>query len=344
MRLDEPTWWYQVPPAWQARLLHPVAIAYGTASGYRMARPPLYRSRLPVICAGNFTAGGTGKTPLAIVLAEMVRELGHEPVFLSRGYGGSLAGPVMTLPSHLARETGDEPQLLARTAPVAIARNRVAGAKLIETNAHPGTVIIMDDGWQNPALAKDFSAILVDVHRFFGNGFCLPAGPLRAPLERQMRQADAIILTGGAEAQEVDAAAGKLRAIFRGPVLSASVAPSDETTWLVGRRVVAFAGIANPERFFGLLSKLGAEVVQRRIFPDHHAFSERDAQALLREAQEAGGALVTTAKDFVRLDTSRPQQARLRDLAKPLPIAMSFGQADRHRLLMLLAAAVARRG
>jgi len=346
VRLDEPAWWYRSPLAWQARLLQPLALAYGTASGYRMSHPPHHKARVPVICVGNFTVGGTGKTPLAIALAQMTRELGSEPVFLSRGYGGRLAGPVMVAPAHSAHETGDEPQLLAHAAPVAIARDRVAGAKLIETAATPRTTIIMDDGWQNPSLAKDFSAVVVDVHRLFGNGLCLPAGPLRAPLRQQVQSADAIILMGAAPDAVAEAAAAKLRALFRGPLLRAAITPAGETAWLSGRRIMAFAGIANPQRFFDLLAKLGAEVVLSRAFPDHHAFGEGDAHALLREAAAAGAgaALVTTEKDFVRLDASHPEQARLKSLAKVLPITLTFGEADRHRLLALLAAAIAQKG
>ena len=183
MRLDEPPWWYRDPPSGIATVLRPLAALYGWAAAARYWRATPYRSRLPVICVGNFTAGGTGKTPLVIHLCERLKAAGHEPVALTRGYGGRLSGPYwVNAKSDVARDVGDEALLLARAAPTLVARDRRAGAHAIETGPHPVTVIVMDDGLQNPGLAKDLTIAVVDGGRGFGNGLTMPAGPLRAPL------------------------------------------------------------------------------------------------------------------------------------------------------------------
>lgn len=344
MTFDEPSWWYWQGTGWQARLLAPISAVYGHAGRRRMARPPVYRSKFPVLCCGNFTAGGTGKTPLALALADIVRELGREPVFLTRGYGGSIPGPEQ-IDAHgaTAQDAGDEPLLLARNAPAVIARRREQGAELIDRQFGAASVIIMDDGFQNPALEKDFSIVVVDVNRMFGNGRCIPSGPLRAPLSAQLPRAKAILLNGRADAQQEHRARESLSGAFSGPVIRAEMAPSGDIKWLRNANVLAYAGIANPDRFFTLLEAQGARIVERRVFSDHHAFGNGEASALIEDAARLGARLVTTEKDFVRLYGATGARGGLRDNSLTLPVTLQFAGDGREQLMELVKDAIARR-
>lgn len=291
-----PAFWWQ-PPSLAASLLRPAGVLYGAIAGRRMRRPG-WRSCLPVICVGNFTLGGAGKTPTALAVGELLREMGERPAFLTRGYGGRLRGPVrVDADRHAATEVGDEPLLLARAAPTILARDRPAGARLAA--AHGATVVVMDDGLQNPSLAKDLSLAVVDGATGVGNGRVLPAGPLRAPLPMQWPHVDAAAVVGAGEG----AALGEQARRLGKPALAARLLPDPDTAArLAGRRVLAFAGIGRPQKFFGTLEELGAEVVLRRSFPDHHPFPAEELGALAAEADRAGLSLVTTEKDFARLE------------------------------------------
>lgn len=333
MPIEEPYWWYGPRWSWQSVLLAPAASVYGRIARKRLERPAAYRSPLPVLCVGNFTAGGTGKTPLSIALADIVRELGREPVFLTRGYGGSAHGPLLVdVHSSTAAETGDEPLLLARAAPTIVARDRVAGIQGIEKRFSNDTVVIMDDGLQNPALAKSFTIAVVDVTRTFGNRHCLPAGPLRAPLKSQLPRADAIVISGDAYAVTESKALRDVTELFGGLVLRAQVAPAGDLKWLNGANVLAYAGIANPARFFNLLEAQGARLAGRRTFSDHHTFTDAEASELLKEAETLGARLVTTEKDFVRLHGTSGARGTLRDMSMTLPVTTVFPAKDQDAL------------
>ena len=345
MPLDEPHWWYGTDGKGElaVRLLSPIGRLYGVLAERRYRRHAPYRARLPVICVGNFTAGGTGKTPLSLSIAEHVMSRGASPVFLTRGYAGRTTAPAwVDREAHSGRDAGDEALLLARTAPTLIARDRRAGALMIEDAAPPACVIIMDDGLQNPSLKKDLTIAVVDGSRGIGNGEVIPAGPLRASLEFQLGLVDCIVVN---EARE-DRGAGegavldRLRRGFPGPVLAARVEPLGDTGWLQGAPVVAFAGIAHPERFFGLLERLGARLELRAAFPDHHAFREADAERLLRAARARGGVLVTTEKDMARLQGSSGKRGELLASSRALPIRLVFDDRDLGRLAALIDAAI----
>jgi tetraacyldisaccharide 4'-kinase len=337
----EPSWWYaDAPETWIARALAPVGACYGALSARRMQRPPEHRSTLPVICVGNFTAGGTGKTPFVRTVLGMLRDAGHVPVVLSRGYGGTVAGPHWV---NRARDTatavGDEPLLLAADAPVLVSRNRVAGAKLIEAGT-PGTaatVIVMDDGLQNPALAKDLSFAVVDASRGIGNGRCIPAGPLRAPLAAQLPFVHAVVLNAGAGGMNTETPFGDLVAGRDVPVLTARLTTVGPLAWLRERPVVAYAGIGVPERFFQSLRTAGAVVEHTIIFADHHSFSEADAHRLLAHVEGADLQLVTTEKDAARLSGQSGTLVKLAQLSRTLPVAFELADADRIELMRLLA-------
>lgn len=339
MRREEPQWWYGETHDLRQRLLAPVAHLYGWIVEARFRRHNRYRSRFPVICVGNFTAGGAGKTPLALFIAQLLLERGASPVFLSRGYGGTSAGPVWVEDTpDAAQQFGDEPLLLARVAPTLVARNRKAGLQMIEDGGWHVSVVIMDDGLQNPTVIKDLSIAVVDSQRGVGNGEVIPAGPLRAPLEFQLGLIDAIVVRApDAAARSQDQGVHQLlRRTFPGPVLAACAVPSGDTDWLTEMPIVAYAGIANPDRFFGLLETSGARVVQRVAFPDHHAYTRADAVRLLERAQTTGARLVTTEKDWVRLKGSADVRKDLLEQTEPFAIEMAFERRDLDRLSALI--------
>ncbi len=289
-----PFWWNESD--WRPWLLYPAALAYGMVAGRRMdlARPPM--GSIPVICIGNLTVGGTGKTPVAIALARQAVGAGMRPGFLTRGYGGRHARPHLVDPeSHASWHSGDEPLLLAREAPVAVAANRAQGLQLLVDKGCD--FAIMDDGFQSRRLHYDYALIVVDGHRGIGNGHILPAGPLRAPIGTQLRHADALLrLDEGRHAVPVIRRAARAGL----PVFSA-MTRAVHPERLAGRRICAFAGIGNPQKFFDMLTGLGAELVLRKEFHDHYPYRDDDLRLLATEAEKQGLALVTTAKDAVRL-------------------------------------------
>ncbi len=290
-----PRFWSAPPGHPAARLLAPLGAAYGALTAARMDRPGI-AAPCPVLCVGNFTLGGAGKTPTALALADLLREAGLRPAFLSRGYGGRLPGPVRVAPErHRAEEVGDEPLLLARAAPTVVARNRPAGARLCAGLG--ADVIVMDDGLQNPSLLKDRALAVVDAQVGLGNGLPFPAGPLRVPLARQWPHVTGLVLIGEGAAGAAVAAEAQARGL---PVHRARLEP-DAPDAFAGRRVFAFAGIGRPEKFFGTLAAAGAEIVGRRPFPDHHPFRQAELASLAEAAERAGAALVTTEKDALRL-------------------------------------------
>jgi len=275
----------------------PLGAIYGVIAGHRLQREG-FDAGIPVLCVGNYHVGGAGKTPTVLALAKLLRELGETPVVLSRGYGGQLRGPILVdLDRHAAVDVGDEPVMLARTIPVVVARDRIDGVALARSQG--ASVILMDDGFQNPAIAKDASLIVIDGTRVLGNARVFPAGPLRAPLPPQLARTDALIIVGGGSAADAVAAVVAARGK---PVLSAHLrADEASVASLRGKRVLAFAGIGDPTRFFRTLRANGIEVVKERAFADHHPFSENQIETLSKEAGRDALTLVTTEKDLARL-------------------------------------------
>jgi tetraacyldisaccharide 4'-kinase len=280
-----------------SRFLMPLGAIYGVVAGHRLQREG-FDAGIPVLCVGNYHVGGAGKTPTVLALVKLLCELGETPVVLSRGYGGQLRGPILVDPGrHAAIDVGDEPLMLARTVPVVVARDRIDGVALARSQG--ASVIVMDDGFQNPAIAKDASLIVIDANRGLGNACVFPAGPLRAPLPPQLARTDALIVIGRGSAAEAVAAAVAARGK---PVLSAHLEADDASVAsLRGKRVLAFAGIGDPTRFFRTLRGSGIEVVLERVFADHHPFSQSEIETLTTEARRDGLTLVTTEKDLARL-------------------------------------------
>ncbi|WP_274629974.1 tetraacyldisaccharide 4'-kinase [Arvimicrobium flavum] len=291
-----PSWWTK--PDWRAAALSPVAALYGFVAGRRMRGAKRQPVDLPVLCIGNFTVGGSGKTPTAIVFAETAKRLGLSPGILSRGHGGSFSKPHIVDPRRdSARLVGDEPLLLARAAPVAVTADRVSGARLLAGRGCD--FLIMDDGFQSAHLHMDYALLVIDARYGLGNGRIFPAGPLRADLVDQMRFATALLVMG-----QGDAADETIRAAARAgrPVFRAGVRPVGN---LVGRRYLAFAGIGHPEKFFDTVAAAGGEVVLTRSFADHHVYGDDELRVLARVAEKEGLRIVTTAKDAVRIGAER---------------------------------------
>lgn len=312
-----PFWWKKGD--WRAWALAPLSLAYGAVAGYRMRNARRSPVDAPVLCIGNFTVGGEGKTPVAIAMADAARGKGFTPGFLSRGHGGSVARPHLVDPHHDgARLVGDEPLLLALHAPTVVAADRAAGAKkLLEEGCD---FILMDDGFQSARIHIDHALVLVDAARGVGNGHVLPGGPLRAPVVEQLRHADAVLRMG--DGSGADAVVRRAARAGR-PVFDAHVEPLDAASFK-GRRVLAFAGIGNPEKFYATLARCGAVVEETRSFPDHHAFSAEDIEELEEKAARRNLELVTTTKDLVRLETSLSPMKEFAERVHVLEVAVVF--------------------
>jgi tetraacyldisaccharide 4'-kinase len=326
MLLETPFWWYRRKGV-LASALAPLGRLYGRVAETRFAQGEPYRSPLPVICIGNFTAGGGGKTPTAIAVAKLLAELGAKPAFLTRGYGGTSKGPIQV--------KDDPPPWGQRRAmfwrrPQTVSVDRAAGAQAIE--ATEASAIVMDDGFQNPSLAKDLSLIVVDGVAGIGNGLVMPAGPLRAPLEAQLSRADALVVIGdggnAADLIEAFTRQGKT-------VLKARMVPRQDKRWLSVLPVIGFAGIARPEKFFATLRNNGARLIDTRAYPDHYRYSERQAKSLLKEAKDFNAMLVTTEKDFVRLpDEEDSARGEFKHRCRPFLVAVEFADAEAAKALL----------
>jgi tetraacyldisaccharide 4'-kinase len=278
-----------------------------------------------VLCVGNFTLGGAGKTPAALWLAKMLQDAGERPFCLSRGYGGSLSGPkLVDAHGDVAAQVGDEALLLARVAPTVVARDRPAGAQA--AIAAGASVIVMDDGLQNASLVKDFTIAVVDGRRGLGNGRVFPAGPLRAPLAAQLASSDALLVIGDGEAGR-DIGAKAALPLFHGRLVADAAA-------LKARRVLAFAGIGDPDKFFATAEAAGIAVARRQAFPDHHCFSAEEAAELIMRAEHDGLALLTTEKDRARM-AGEPLLVALAARVHVLPVALAVDEADALRKLVL---------
>ncbi|MEM7739506.1 MAG: tetraacyldisaccharide 4'-kinase [Pseudomonadota bacterium] len=296
MNLRAPGFWQAAPKtSLRAGLLAPLGALYHGEVQRRLAMAKPYRASCPVVCVGNATMGGVGKTPFVRMLANELEQAGHRPHILTRGYGGSLKGPVRVTSDHAAKDVGDEPLMLASDFPVWVSRDRVLGAKAAADAG--ASVIVMDDGLQNPHLAKDRSLLLVDADSLFGNEEVFPAGPLRERPEAARARTHAVISVLANQDQKTP---DSLRA-FAGHHPVAEAWFGIDAATIPHGPLIAFCGIGGPERFEASLRSAGADIAAFRAFADHHAFKSRELKALTIEAEAKKAALVTTEKDFVRL-------------------------------------------
>jgi tetraacyldisaccharide 4'-kinase len=312
-----PFWWGRAD--WRAWSLYPLSAAYGAVARHRLLHADRKPVPAPVLCVGNLTVGGSGKTPVAIALASKARAMGLTPGILSRGHGGQAGKPhIVDLHHDSARHVGDEPLLLARVAPVAVSVDREAGARLLIDQGCD--FLIMDDGFQSARILIDYALIVVDARRGIGNGHTIPGGPMRASLIDQMRYADGVLRVGEGDGADlvIRHAARAGRPFFEAAIRAR--APEG----FAGTRCLAYAGIGEPAKFFDTVRALGGEVVAERNFADHHFYSAFDAQDLLATASEMGLALVTTAKDAVRLDHASEALGRLKQSSTVIEIEAEF--------------------
>lgn len=308
-----PTFWDAPPdkPGLWARMLSPLGWLYAGLTAWRLRQGEPVQVGVPVICVGNVNAGGTGKTPTVIALMQILSDMGKTAHVVSRGYGGSLDGPIQVDPRrHTADDVGDEPLLLAAFGTVWVSKDRAQGAKIAKNAG--AEVILMDDGLQNPSLAKDLSLIIVDATRGFGNGRCIPAGPLREPVSAAMARADLVLSIGPDDSQANFT--NTWQSYIRLPHLTGHLMPLQTGMDWEGLRCLAFAGIGHPEKFFRTLRDLGADIVETRALEDHQPLTQTILARLEKDAQAARAQLVTTEKDAVRL----PQSYRMKVLTLPV--------------------------
>jgi len=298
----------RTPKYWQSnsllsKLLTPLGWLYGQATQLRLKFKPSPKAEIPVICIGNITAGGTGKTPVSISVAKMLETDMYHPFFLTRGYGGKLQNIMVNTKKHSARDVGDEPLLLAQQAPVIVNADRFEGAKLAVQEG--ADIAIMDDGFQNPSLHKDLSFLVFDGSYGIGNGKIIPAGPLRETFEDGIKRADALIILGKDKHNLAERC--KLPVFFG----------HTETlqTTVSGDKVLAFAGIGHPQKFYHTLGQLGFDIVQTIDFPDHHFYSKEELENILQKAKEQNAEVYTTSKDFVKIPPSLQKYINVLEIA-----------------------------
>ncbi len=314
---EAPKFWYQknLSSKILSILFFPLSLLWIVISLLKKKLIKKYKSKLKVICIGNLTIGGTGKTPLAIYTYKLLKKAGYKPVFLTRGYTGLLAGPIEVKDSHNFKDVGDEALLLNKIGPTIVSNDRSFGAKLIENHKDNFNVIIMDDGLQNFQLEQDIKLLLVDKNLKFGNEFCIPAGPLREPIDQGLIRIDAIVLTGNNN-KDADFNNVHNKTIFNSKVKTI------KSSKIKNEKLLAFCGLANSNKFYETLKENGFNVTSTKSFPDHYEYKNEDIDKLISEANRQNLKLITTEKDYVKIKDNK-------NLINTLPIEMELDLKDK---------------
>lgn len=315
---EAPEFWYKTSPDWRAYLLSPLSFFYSLITGLRQLLSSPFKSRLPVICVGNFTMGGAGKTPLTLSIYQQLIELELTPCILSRGYGGKALGPLLVDKKKSSPfDVGDEPYMMAQYAPVVIAKNRKLGAQHIEDLGYD--CIIMDDGFQNPSIFKDLTICAVDAGSPIGNGCVFPAGPLRESLSRAKEKCNGVVYIGEEPIDIFDHS-------IRLPKFKSKIIPSMVDN--LPNQIFAFAGIGRPDKFYDTLQSINISVIAAHNFPDHHPYNEEDLKCLKQRADSLNVEMITTEKDWVKLPEEWQKSIH------HLPISLSWENIDEFKLLL----------
>jgi tetraacyldisaccharide 4'-kinase len=317
--IKTPIFWYDKSffSKLKAYLLIPLSIMWIIVSRIKAILSHPYKSKLKVVCIGNLTIGGTGKTPFAINVFKLLKNMGHNPAFLTRGYGGKNHGPLEVKSNHTHFEIGDEALLLSNVGTTIVSKNRSSGAKFIENDDRNFDVIIMDDGLQNNQLHKDINILLIDKNRIFGNEYCIPAGPLREPLSYGIKKINTIILTGNNEEKfHLNYKIMKKIPVFNSKIVIENLPKIKKND------VLAFCGLANPLKFYKTLEENKFNVIKTRTFPDHHKYTNEDIFNLEKEAKKEKLQLITTEKDYVKIESKN------KNLINVLPINLILAKKD----------------
>ena len=294
----------QAPKFWeeesiQSLVLMPVSYLYEFLYKLRNKLTKTIKLKIPIICIGNITVGGAGKTPTAIAVAEYLISKGLTPHFLSRGYGRKLKGTLKVNDEHTALMVGDEPILLSKVAPTWVCSNKLDGAEEAQKNG--AEVIIMDDGFQNPSIHKDLSILVIDEGFGIGNGKIIPAGPLRERAPEAFNKADGVIIIKTADGKKKD-----FKKYFDKPTIHANLVPAEDSSMFSGSKVVAFCGIGRPKKFYSTVESIGAKIITKHDFSDHHTFTPDELMKIIEESSSLDAIPITTEKDWIRL----PQEAK----------------------------------
>ena len=297
--MTTPKFWYKKDflSKFKSYLLSPLSVIWIFLSRIKAILSKPYNSKLKVICVGNLTIGGTGKTPFAISTFKWLKDIGYNPVFLTRGYGGNQIEPMEVKTFHKHKDVGDEALLLSKIGTTIVSKNRSSGAKFIESHQSNFDIIIMDDGLQNNQLRKNFNILLVDKNLMFGNEYCIPAGPLRETISSGLLNIDAIIITGNNEIIDYQ------HYIFRKKIpIFESIISLQKTLEVNQDKFLAFCGLGNPQKFYKTLEQNGFNLIQTKSFPDHYQYNDTDINSLKKEAKEYKLKLITTEKDYVKIN------------------------------------------